>query len=65
MNRSLPGAAALVYVAAVAALGTSSGAARFSLAPSVTRSAAAVETTNTKLGTVLADVSGRVEKRGS
>jgi predicted lipoprotein with Yx(FWY)xxD motif len=59
MNRSLLGAATLACVVAVAAIGTSSGAARSSPAPSATRSAAKVELTSTKLGKVLADGSGR------
>jgi predicted lipoprotein with Yx(FWY)xxD motif len=56
---SFLGAAMLACVVAVAAIGTSSGAARSSPAPSVTRSAAKVELTTTKLGKVLADGSGR------
>jgi predicted lipoprotein with Yx(FWY)xxD motif len=57
MKRSLLGAAMLACV--VAAIGASSGAARPSPAPSVTRAATKIELTNTKLGKVLADGSGR------
>jgi predicted lipoprotein with Yx(FWY)xxD motif len=58
MRRSLFGAAAIAGAVTVVAI-ASSGAAGDSPAPSVTRSAAAVELTNTKLGKVLADGSGR------
>ena len=58
MRRSLLGAAAIAGAVTVAAI-ASSGAAGSSPAPSVTRSAAKVELTNTKLGKVLADGSGR------
>jgi predicted lipoprotein with Yx(FWY)xxD motif len=58
MRRSLFGAAAIAGAVTVAAF-ASSGAAGYSPAPSVTRSAAKVELTNTKLGKVLADGSGR------
>ena len=57
MKRSLLGAAMLACV--VAAIGASSGAARPSPAPSATRAATKIELTNTKLGKVLADGSGR------
>ena len=58
MRRSLLGAAAIAGAVTVAAI-ASSGAAGSSPAPSVTHSAAKVELTNTKLGKVLADGSGR------
>jgi hypothetical protein len=59
MNRSLLAAAMPACVVAVGAIDTSSGAAHSSPAPAVTRSAATIQTTTTKLGTVLADGSGR------
>ena len=58
MRRSLFGVAIIASAVAVAAF-ASSGAADYSPVPSVTRSAAKVELTNTKLGKVLADGSGR------
>ena len=58
MRRSLFGAATIASAVAVAAF-ASTGAAGYSPASSVTRSAAKVELANTKLGKVLADGSGR------
>jgi predicted lipoprotein with Yx(FWY)xxD motif len=58
MRRSLFGVAAIAGAVTAAAF-ASSGAAGYSPAPSVTRSVAKVELTNTKLGKVLADGNGR------
>jgi predicted lipoprotein with Yx(FWY)xxD motif len=59
MKRSLPIGAVLVAALAVAALGGSSTAATNSPVASVSASRAKVELSNTKLGKVLADGSGR------